>query len=167
MSNSTYVLDDKLLVSSGARFLHYLIDQIFLLFILFGILVVSGIVSAILGFARVSVWIGELSDMEWNLMYIFALILYYILTEGLTGRTLAKFITGSIVVDENGEKPDFGTIIKRTFCRIIPFDAFSYLGGARGWHDSMSDTYVVSKKGLAENIKTFHEFNLIGIEETN
>jgi uncharacterized RDD family membrane protein YckC len=166
MSNSTYVLDDKLLVSSGARFLNYIVDQIFVLFLLFALLVVSSLISGFLGSYSVSLWIAGLGDLGWNLFYIAGLIVYYILMEGLFGRSVGKFITGSVVVDENGEKPSFGTVIKRTFCRCIPFDAFTFLGGSRGWHDSISDTYVVSKKALDEEVRTFHEFNLIGVQET-
>lgn len=48
MSNSTYVLDDKLLVSAGARFLHYIIDlfAFFVILILIGAAI--GVLSALL-----------------------------------------------------------------------------------------------------------------------
>ena len=38
---------------------------------------------------------------------------YYSTTEALFGRSLGKFITGTDIIDENGVKPDFGTIFKR------------------------------------------------------
>jgi len=69
---------------------------------------------------------------------------YYLVFEGLTGRTLGKFITGTRVVNEQGLEPTFGQILGRTFSRIIPFEAFSFLGPqGRGWHDSLPGTYVV------------------------
>lgn len=165
MSNSTYILDDKLLASGGARFLNYILDLVFFVIalIVFGVLI--GILTSLFGLASVGESIQELGDLAWNIIVIIFSIIYYTVMEGLFGRSIGKFITGTIVVDENGEKPSFGTIFKRSLCRLIPFDAFSFLGDSRGWHDSISDTYVVNKKALDENVKMFHEFNLIGAKE--
>lgn len=66
---------------------------------------------------------------------------------------------------KNGEKPSFSVIFKRTLCRLIPFDGFSFLG-SRGWHDSISDTYVVEKKSLEESVKMFHDLKLIGLPKS-
>ncbi len=74
-------------------------------------------------------------------------IAYYILLEGMTGRTLGKLITGTKVVNERGEPPSFGQILGRTFSRFIPFEPFSFFGeDGRGWHDSVPGTYVVSTR---------------------
>lgn len=166
MSNSTYILDDTLLASAGARFLNYIIDLAVFVIILIVIGVLLGILIALFGLNGLSVWVDNLGDLGWNVIVISVSMMYYTLTEGLFGRSLGKFITGTIVVDENGEKPTLGIAFKRSLCRLIPFDAFTFLGGSRGWHDSISNTYVVRKKGLEENMKTFHEFNLIGNTET-
>jgi uncharacterized RDD family membrane protein YckC len=69
---------------------------------------------------------------------------YYFLMEALFGKTLGKFITRTHVVNMDGEKPSFGTILGRTFCRLIPFEAFSFLSGRPGWHDTISGTRVVN-----------------------
>jgi uncharacterized RDD family membrane protein YckC len=64
--------------------------------------------------------------------------------EYLTGRTLAKYITKTKVIDENGEKPDFKKILLRTLSRIFPFEPLSFLvSGNTGWHDEWSKTIVV------------------------
>ncbi|QSB26898.1 RDD family protein [Flavobacterium sp. CLA17] len=166
MSNATYILDDKLLVSGGQRFLNYLLDNIFILALLFLLAAFLGFFGALLGLNGFVNRMGNIGDLEGRILFILFTIIYYTVTEGLFGRSLAKLITGTIVVDENGEKPDFGTILKRSLCRIIPFDGLSFLGSSgRGWHDSMSDTYVVNKKALDEEVKIFHEFNLIGVQE--
>lgn len=115
MSNSTYVLDDKLLVSAGARFLHYIIDLLAFFVILILIGAVIGVLSALLDVTALSDWMNGLGDLGWNLIAIIVSLIYYIAMEGLLGRTLGKYITGSIVVDENGQKPDFGTIVKEVF----------------------------------------------------
>jgi uncharacterized RDD family membrane protein YckC len=70
---------------------------------------------------------------------------YFVLTEALFQRTLAKFITGTRVVTADGTQPSFGQIVGRSFARMIPFEAFSFLGSPNpvGWHDSLSGTRVV------------------------
>jgi len=166
MSNSTYILDDKLLASSGSRFLNYILDIIFIFLLIMILAFFFAILANLFDWTQILIWMETMSDFEGQALFIIIMILYYILTEGFFGRSLAKFITGTIVVDENGERPDFGTIFKRNLCRLIPFDAFSFLG-SRGWHDSISDTYVVNKKALDEELRMFHEFKLIGVQDTN
>lgn len=71
---------------------------------------------------------------------------YFSLTEILFQRSLAKFVTGTKVVSENGSRPSVGQILGRTLSRYIPFEAFSFFGGQGypvGWHDSLSGTRVV------------------------
>ncbi len=167
MSNSTYIIDDKLLVSSGQRFLNYLLDNIFVLTLSFILGVFLAFFGTILGLDGLLIWLDNIGNIEGRVIFVVITILYYTVSEGFFGRSFAKLITGTVVVDENGEKPSFGTIFKRSLCRIIPFDGLSFLGSGRGWHDSISDTYVVSKKALDEEVRMFHEFKLIGIQETD
>ena len=166
MSNSTYILDEKLLASNGSRFINYILDIVatFVLIFVFGI--VMALLANLFGLNGLMYWLGNMSDFEGQILFFAISIFYYTFTEALFGRTLGKFITGTIVVDENGERPSFGTIFKRTLCRLIPFDALSFLGN-RGWHDSISDTYVANKKDLDKEVKLFHKFNLIGNSELN
>lgn len=69
---------------------------------------------------------------------------YYLLFEGLWSRTPGKFIFGTVVVNDDLNKPSFLQVVKRTLCRFIPFEPFSFFG-ARGWHDSLSKTRVILK----------------------
>lgn len=80
---------------------------------------------------------------------------YYLLLEGFFNTTIGKIITGTTIVDIEGKRPGFSRIIARTLCRFIPFEAFSFLGIAgRGWHDSISETYVVkAENNLINNVK--------------
>lgn len=164
MSNPTYILDDKLLASSGARFLNYILDLLFFFIVFMMIIFFLGILIG-LGFTDLGIWMDNLGDFGWNIIAIVISLTYYLVMEGLFARSIAKFITGTVVVNENGQKPDFATIFKRSLCRFIPFDALTFLGGSRGWHDSLSHTYVVNKKALEEEMRMFQEFNLIGINE--
>ena len=79
--------------------------------------------------------------------YLFGFIagmIYYSTLEVTTGRTLAKYITRTKVVDENGNTPGFTTILARSASRFIPFEPFSFLGGENsGWHDRISKTKVI------------------------
>ena len=164
MSNSTYILNEDLVANNWIRLAHYFLDIIFILLTTFVASVFFAIIATFLGFHEMLFWMQNLSDLEGKLIFIFFSIFYYTITEGLFGRSVAKFITGTVVVDENGDKPSFGTLFKRTLCRLIPFDGLSFFG-SRGWHDSMSDTYVVHKKALSEDIRDFNDFKLIGAQE--
>lgn len=81
-------------------------------------------------------------------LYVIVLIfcfIYYPISEILFGATPAKFLTESRVVNSKAESPNTSTIFLRTLCRNIPFDALSFFA-KRGWHDSLSETYVVKEK---------------------
>jgi uncharacterized RDD family membrane protein YckC len=67
---------------------------------------------------------------------------YYVFFEGIWARTPGKLLFGTIVVNEAGGKPSIGQVFGRTLSRFIPFEPLSFLG-TRGWHDSLSRTYVV------------------------
>ena len=122
--------------SKGTRFGNYLLDMIFLYALSF----VGGLIlGASGGYA------GRSNNVFLSYLIGFAIVFgYYAVLEGFTGRTIGKFITRTKVVDENGEKPDFNTILIRSLCRLIPFEQFSFLGSdSYGWHDKFSKTRVV------------------------
>ena len=124
------------IASSNRRFLNLILDNI-----LFRVLVFTiGFVVAMAGGVRF-LPTEPLSDVA---LSISLFLLYYALQEFFWGRTLAKFITGTKVVTADGTAPTMQQIIGRTLCRIIPFEAFSYLGKFPvGWHDKLSGTRVV------------------------
>jgi uncharacterized RDD family membrane protein YckC len=70
-------------------------------------------------------------------------IAYFVLCEGLSQRTVGKLLVGTQVVDANGGVPTWGQIFTRSFARLVPFEAFSFLGTKAGWHDQWSRTRVV------------------------
>lgn len=79
-----------------------------------------------------------------------AMLLYYIAMEGCFGFTVGKLVTGTRVVNEQGSKPRWSQVVGRSLARFIPFEAFSVLfsneNERRGWHDSLSKTYVVRRR---------------------
>ncbi len=82
------------------------------------------------------------------LFNLFVNFVFFTCFEYFLGRTPGKFVTGTVVLDENGEKPRFWQIVGRTAARFIPFEVFTFFGKeSRGWHDSLSKTVVVSLRG--------------------
>ena len=65
-------------------------------------------------------------------------------------KTLGKFLTKTIVIDEYGNKPDLSTIIARSLIRLVPFEPISCLGDdySNGWHDRWTKTWVVTEEEL-------------------
>jgi len=68
---------------------------------------------------------------------------YYTLMETKYQKTIGKFITKTTVVTNDGAKPEVGDIVRRTFCRLIPFDRVSFLFTQNGFHDRLSDTTII------------------------
>lgn len=127
-------------VSGGKRFGHYLIDMVCFYILTF----VAGVVVA-LTFPNVNL---ESSVVSYSITAA-VIVLYYFVVESLLQSSLGKLVTRCVVIDEYGNKPTAGQLLGRSFARLIPFEAFSCLGdNSRGWHDSMSNTYVVQKEDL-------------------
>lgn len=76
------------------------------------------------------------------------LLIYYIGMEAGTGQTLGKMATNCVVIDEYGDLAGADKILIRSFCRLIPFEPLSCLND-RGWHDTLSKTWLVSKQEWA------------------
>ena len=70
------------------------------------------------------------------------LVLYWLLTEALFGRTLGKLVTGTRVVALDGSRIGWGPAALRTLSRLVPFEGLSYSKGLM-WHDRWTKTRVV------------------------
>jgi len=88
-------------------------------------------------------------------------IFMFIIEFATKGRSLGKFITGTMVVHENGGLPTSNDFLKRNFSRIVPFDALSFFG-TNGWHDSWSDTRVVKRNAYLEALERENSIEDIG-----
>ncbi len=82
--------------------------------------------------------------------------IYYILFESIWQKTPAKWITKTKVTNLDGTKPQFWTIVGRSFARLIPLEHLTFLMGRYpfGWHDSLSHTVVVPVSYSTEDIKS-------------
>ena len=123
--------------SEGKRFLNFIIDLISLY--IFGYLIGSffnGIGSG-----------DGFQNFITNDPYVFNIVagtIFYVFFETLWQRTPGKFLTGTKVVNKNGDAPAFGNILGRSLARYIPFEPFSFFGNnPTGWHDTLSGTFVV------------------------
>ncbi|KGO89705.1 RDD family protein [Flavobacterium suncheonense] len=167
MENKTFRVTSNLWATQGQRFVNYIIDWVIQFGLAVLLLIGVGIVLVAMGdtafFERIDN-MGKLGEYAFGAVVT---LIYYALFEAFLSRTIAKYITKTVVVMADGSKPDSGTIIKRTFCRLIPFNAFSFLGDGRGWHDTISDTYVVQKDLFEEKKRLFYSFEEIGAKEEN
>lgn len=133
-------------VGSGVRFINLIIDigGYYCLAILIG--VVLGVILNGMGEEAAASADAILYDELYSrIIGITIAWVYYFSFESLTGRTLGKMVTGTKVISLTGEPLTTGQMLRRTFSRLVPFEAFSFLGNGIGWHDRWSDTVVVRK----------------------
>jgi hypothetical protein len=117
--------------SGGHRFVHILLDRLFLL--PFWLAIYETLIYRSSYF---NVYISML-----QIFVVLSYLLYCFLSEAIFRQTFGKILTGSVVVS-NGVKLSTGRILLRTIARLIPFDAISFLFGAN-WHDKTTSTAVV------------------------
>jgi uncharacterized RDD family membrane protein YckC len=137
---------DDFPVNIGIRFVNYLIDVVV-------IVLLCGVIGVCIGFGLLWTNKGYLADgpaldILSRLVAIVVAFFYYTSFETLFQRSIGKMITGTLVVDLEGNKPSFGAIAKRSGSRLVPFEVFSFLGSHAGWHDKWSDTRVMKVKDL-------------------
>ena len=167
MSTNRFRVTNDMLASQGQRLGNYLLDAVFQLALTFVFTFIIGFVAVLLGNTTIVESIENLSKIEEYLLGAVVTVIYYSIFEITTGRSLGKYFTKTLVVDLGGSKPDAATIVKRSFCRLIPFNHFSFIGGGRGWHDTISDTYVVQKDVFEEKKSLFYSFEEIGVPQEN
>ena len=119
-------------VGKGSRFLNRLID-----FAVITCLVYADFDRISSGYIFEDVEILN-STPYWLLTVVW--LFYYIIFESIFLQTLGKLHNDSYVRFKGNR---LSAIAVRSLCRLIPFDAFSFLG-EKGWHDSLSNTEVVN-----------------------
>ncbi|WP_299556595.1 RDD family protein [Seonamhaeicola sp.] len=165
MNPQNFIVTPDIYASKEKRFVNMIIDVIayyvlsFIVGILFGILELIGI-TGILDYIAT---MGPLGNLIFGIIIVGS---YFTVFEVLTQKTLGKLISKTMVVLEDGSKPTTKDVLIRTFSRFIPFEAFSFLGSeGRGWHDSISDTYVVDTAKFKAKVKAENELDLIGVSQ--
>ena len=157
MENKKFTVSDDLLASKSHRLLNFIID----LFIIYVIEISIGTTIILIGdltkIDTASNWVSSLSVVESFFFGLVILFFYYLITEMYFSRTFGKYFTKTIVVKHEGSRPNMKSIIVRTLSRLIPFEPFSFLTAERGWHDTLSVTYVVKKHDFIAKKKLFSE----------
>ena len=135
-----------ILASKGKRFGNYLIDLVFAYVTIILVMAAFVLVNPSM-IERLGNDSSSSSLFEYVIAYS-ALFLYYFASESLLkGRSIGKFVTGTRAVRFDHDYITTGDAAKRSLCRLVPFDALSFLGSyGYGWHDKWTDTIVVNEK---------------------
>ena len=154
METKEFLITDDILASKGQRFLNCIIDLFIVYVLTIGIGAGVNILGQLTGNFKLSEWIVSLTLIENLIFGLVVLFFYYAIMEMYLSRTIGKYFTKTLVVKHNGTKPEVKSIIVRTLVRVIAFEAFSFLNdNARGWHDTLSVTYVVKKHEFVAKMK--------------
>lgn len=130
------------LVTGWLRFGHYIIDAIIIGVIVFAIEFVLIQLFSTQFFSRNDsngIFLRFIPSID----NIIVTVAYYFVCEKTMQRTIGKFATNAVVINQYAEAPNDGSLIGRSFARLVPFEALSCLSD-RGWHDTWSKTYVVT-----------------------
>ena len=146
METKEFTISADLLASKSKRFFNLLIDLFIVYLLAIGIGAITKELGVVTGNYRLADWIINLSPTENALFGMIVMFFYYFIMEFYLSRTFGKYFTKTLVVKHNGGKPNLKSILIRTLVRFIPIEIISFLSSnSRGWHDTLSVTYVVNK----------------------
>lgn len=133
-------------VSSGLRFVNYLVDQIVMGVITNGIKFGLAILSEGANYNEHVLLRDDMTAVLFGLLLSLGVTFtYYTVFETASnGRTIGKMLTGTVAITQDGSPFTFRHALMRTLCRFIPFEPFSAFG-YMPWHDGMTKTVVVKK----------------------
>lgn len=142
------------IAGKGRRFANFLIDIIVFYVFVFTTSFIVASLNANLANSLVTVLDHPVLSRLYGALLLF--IYYYGMEWAMKGKTIGKFFTNTRTVMADGSPLTSTAILKRSASRIVPFDAFSFLGQkSNGWHDKWSNTAVVHL-GVMENIPADH-----------
>lgn len=129
------------LVTGWERFGHYMIDLVIIIGIslIFNLVWVQVFHTPFTSSTRTN---GLIYNLIPSLDNIIITVGFYFICEQTMQRTIGKFATNSVVINQYAEAPNPESLIGRSFTRLVPFESLSCLSD-RGWHDKWSKTYVV------------------------
>ena len=163
---NTVAANPDLLVKWPIRLANYAIDVVVILILMF----ISGIIASLLTYAGIygpSEFFNEMGKGMDRLITAIYMFLYYSIMEITTQRTIGKYITGTMVITEDGSKAEPRSILGRSLCRLFWIEALSFISAfPRGWHDSASGTYVVNAKKYKEATRLKDMLSEIGTPVT-
>lgn len=136
----------KNIASGGQRFGTFVVDNLAL-----GLLQLlnGGLIALVCFYGLNGDFNFLIAITVFNAVNVLMFFVYYIVLESTTSKTFGKMAIGTKVISASGGRPSTGQIIGRTFCRLIPFEPFSFfvnLSNPVSWHDRFSGTRVVSTR---------------------
>ncbi len=152
--NTSDILDLEITyeyASQWQRFFNFLIDN---LLMRFGLSYVTGTAVGVLLAYVAPGYVERLAydPSRWDiyllgyLVAIFNWLIYYTICEkAFKGYTLGKLITGTRAIRNDGGELTFKDALLRSLSRLVPFEAFSALGGYP-WHDTWTKTMVIKTR---------------------
>lgn len=163
MNSKQVEISEELYATSWQRLANFIIDYLMQLFLAVVVGMAAVFIDLLTG-TTLAFKVQNMNKIQEYLLGFIILAIYYFFFEVFTSRTVGKFITGTIVVTEFGEKPSVRAILIRTCCRLIPFEFLTFFNNSPGWHDTISHTFVVRKKLFLAHQKSVQEFDEIGQE---
>jgi uncharacterized RDD family membrane protein YckC len=161
----TIAITDAMLATKGQRFANYLVDLFIHNIINVIPLIIGWVLYEFFGNADLSVWLDEINTLVDFLISYIIIVIYFMIMESLTGRSIGKYVTNTKVLMADGTEPEPYAIFIRSVSRLIPFEAFSFLGDVpKGWHDTLSKTVVVDIKKYNQEYEMANSINEIGQE---
>jgi len=139
--------DELTIAHTWQRFVTMLVDTTCIYIISIFVFFVIGIIIVVAGGDEADVNEVADSSMLANLgLGVLLNFLYYVPQEAIWGRTIGKLVVRTKIVNEDGSRLTAARAFGRTAARLIPFEAFSFLGGGGqpvGIHDGISHSRVV------------------------
>ena len=132
VNNLDFVVTEKIKAEPGRRFINYILDLMLRCFVFFVLIIIIGVIGRLEYEWTTSnfilEWLQQLNFWRGYSVWLLGSFLYYFTTEIFISRSIAKLITGTIVVSNDGSKPKSMAILKRTLFRFIPIvDFVSFL----------------------------------------
>ena len=145
------------------RFVNNLMDFLVLIVLNFILSAICGLLYEITNFNFF--YFYNNGDFLWEVFSgnVIFFLYYYLSEKFLKGRTIGKYVTETKAVTILGGKPSNSDLLKRTFSRLVPFDALSFFG-ENGWQDSWFDTRVVKITDFENAMRMENELENIGKE---
>lgn len=151
LSTELFELQQYTDASMGQRFINLLVDN---LLMQYGLSYLTGsLVGIIIAYAFPDYAIKisyEQTNGDFLLLIYIVLILNYLLyytlcEKAFKGYTLGKLFSGTRAIRNDGRELTFKDAFLRSLSRLVPFEAFSALGGTP-WHDRWTDTRVIKSR---------------------
>lgn len=140
--------------SIGQRLLNFIIDTIAYYILCYGaatFVIAFYLISNAAALGRNTIqqrteYQGATVQIVLLLGFIVTILLYYILFEKFTnGRSVGKYVTGTKVVSNDGNRLSWKQVLLRSLIRFIPFEPLSAFTGSP-WHDQWTQTRVIKIK---------------------